>query len=141
MAGHLTADVSESVPAPVWLQQLRDQGFELAVEGDRLRIRPADRVTPELRAALAQRKDELLALLAPGEEYLMLRDGLALPLPALRLMWNLEERGFGFDISLDTSEQVIVEPAAVLTERDRVALYRWRRHVAAIVNYVNEVIG
>ena len=135
----LTAEVGASVPAPVWLQQLRDQGFELAVEGDRLRIRPTDRVTPTLRAILAQRKDELLTLLQPVNEHVLLLGGLALPLPALQLVWNLEARDF--TISLNVSGQPVVEPALALTDLDRAGLHRWHRHVAAIVNYGCEVIG
>ncbi len=96
-------------------------------------------MTPELQAALAQRKAELLALLAPGEQHVTLRGGLTLPLPALRLVWDLEERGF--DISLDASGQPVVEPAAVLTDRDRAALHRWRRHVAALIRYVDEAVA
>ena len=88
---------------------------------------------------MARRKGELLALLAPGEQHVTLRGGLTLPLSALRLVWDLEARGF--DISLDASEQPVVEPAAVLTDRDRAALHRWRRHVVAIVNYCDEVIA
>ena len=43
---------------------------------------PVGVLTPELRVALAQRKDELLVLLAPSEEYVTLVGGLTLPLPA-----------------------------------------------------------
>ena len=139
MGRRVAASVSDSARAPGLLQQLRDQGFELAAAGDRLRIRPADRVTPELRAALAQRKDELLVLLAPSEEYVTLVGGLTLPLPALQLVWDLEEREFS--ITLDASGQPVIEPALALTDLDRAALHRWQQHVAAIVNYGNEVIG
>lgn len=43
------------------------------MEGDRRRIRPAERLTPALRYALARRKPELLALLALVREYVTLR--------------------------------------------------------------------
>ncbi len=116
------------------------RGVVLEAQGERLHVEaPVGALTPELRAALAQRKDELLVLLAPGEQHVTLRGGLTLPLPALRLVWDLEERGF--DVSLDASEQPVVEPAAVLTDRDRAALRRWRRHVAALIRYVDEVVA
>ena len=84
MARSVTADVDDE-SAPMLLQHLRSDGFELCVEGDRLRIRPAERLTPALRDALARRKPELLALLAPVREYVTLRGGLTVPLPALLL--------------------------------------------------------
>ena len=61
MAGSVT--VAESAPALI--QQLRAEGYELAAAGDRLRIRPVELVTPELRDMLSQHKAELLSLLAP----------------------------------------------------------------------------
>ena len=48
--------------APALLQELQRDGFEFCVEGDRLRIRPAERITPELRDALKARKAELLPI-------------------------------------------------------------------------------
>jgi hypothetical protein len=43
------------------LQRLHDAGFELTVDGDRLRYRaPAGALTPELRAALAEWKPDLV---------------------------------------------------------------------------------
>jgi hypothetical protein len=46
------------------LAELNRRGVEIAVDGDRLRYRPQDAVTPELRAALAEHKVALLTLLA-----------------------------------------------------------------------------
>lgn len=46
------------------LAELRQRGLDLAVEGDRLRYRPREVVTPELRAAMVAHKAELLGLLA-----------------------------------------------------------------------------
>ena len=115
-------------------------GIVLQAHGNRLHVEaPHGRVTPDLRSALAQHKAELLTLLAPGEEYVPLRGGLTLPLPALCLVLSLEEREFS--ITLDASGQPVVEPALALTDLDRAALHRWRWHVAAIVNYGCEVIG
>lgn len=42
-------------------------GVELAADGERLRYRPQCAVTPVLRAAMTQRRDELLALLVAEE--------------------------------------------------------------------------
>lgn len=55
MAGLLSTDT--------FIRTLEADGFELAAVGDRLRIRPAARVTPELQADLHTRKSELLPVL------------------------------------------------------------------------------
>jgi hypothetical protein len=124
-------------PAPDLLRDLQAQGFELAVKEDRLRIRPADRLTPALRDLLARRKAEILALLAPTREYVDLPGLGFVARPALQLAWSLEARGFGLRLGPD--DQVIVEPARALTDQDRAALHRWRRHIAAVFAHVNAV--
>lgn len=50
------------------LTDLRRRGFTLTPEGDRLRISPGSRLTPELRQAILGRKRELLALLGQRAE-------------------------------------------------------------------------
>lgn len=47
------------------ITELRARGITLEAHGDRLRYRPAEAVTPELRAALVAHKSELLSLLEP----------------------------------------------------------------------------
>ncbi len=49
------------------LVELERRGVELAMSGRRLRYRPRHAVTPVLRSAMAERRDELLALLAAEE--------------------------------------------------------------------------
>src|SRR5689334_5621051 len=56
-----------SMAAHDLLGELERRGVELAVDGDRLRYRPKDAVTPELRAAIVQHKSELLALIDEAE--------------------------------------------------------------------------
>ncbi len=134
MAGNVT--VAESAPALIL--QLRAEGFELAAAGGRLRIRPVERVTSELRRTLARHKAELLTLLAPPE-FVTLRGGLTLPRPALQLVWDFEERGFCLGVTPDGA--VEIQPTAALTTRDRAAIKKWRRHLAAVVRYVDEVVA
>jgi hypothetical protein len=50
------------------LAELTRRGVEIAVEGDRLRFRPQDAVTPDLRAALIEHKTDLIRLLSPNDE-------------------------------------------------------------------------
>jgi hypothetical protein len=63
MAGPVTADVLESQALSL-LRQLKAEGFEFQVaEPNILRVRPVDRVTPELRADLQRHKPALLMLI------------------------------------------------------------------------------
>jgi hypothetical protein len=100
MAGPVIDDVIDEA-APALLQQLRAAGFELTADGDRLRIRPADRVTPALRDQIARHKSELLAALAPVTEFVSLKGGLVVPLPALLLALDLEACGFRMNLDAD----------------------------------------
>ncbi len=49
------------------LAELTRRGVEIAVEGGRLRFRPQDAVTPDLRAALVEHKADVLDLLGDDE--------------------------------------------------------------------------
>jgi predicted metal-dependent hydrolase len=127
----------------------RTAGIRLEVRGDRLHVEaPSGVVTDELRHALMANKAELLARLSPSAEYVTLKpiasypNGLTLPAAALRLVWDLEARGFTLAlIPQPGTDEVQVEPAGALTDRDRAALHRWHRHVAAVVAYVDEVVA
>lgn len=49
------------------LHTLTDQGFTLAVDGDRLTVSPSSRLTDPMRAAIRQHKPEIVALLAAND--------------------------------------------------------------------------
>ena len=66
-------------------------------------------------------------------EFVTLRGGLVLPVPALKLVLDFERRDF--QMGLDACEQFVIEPTAALTDVDRVGIHRWRLHLAAIVRY------
>ena len=55
------------------LAELNRRGVELAADGDRLKFRPQIAVTPELRAAMAAHKLDLLHLLAYEEREIQWR--------------------------------------------------------------------
>jgi hypothetical protein len=55
------------------LADLRRRGLVLVPDGDTLRYRPRNALTPELRAAVAAHKLELLALLADDEAEVLWR--------------------------------------------------------------------
>lgn len=54
--------------APEVLAELTRRGVEVAVVGDRIRFRPQSAVTPDLRAALAEHKADLIRILSPDDE-------------------------------------------------------------------------
>jgi len=119
---------------------VRTHGIRLEARGDRLHVEaPVGSVSPALRDSLAIHKPVLLQLLVPTTQFVTLKDGPTLPLPALQLAWNLEDRGFCF--CLDTYQQVIVEPRDRLTDKDRAAIARWRHHLGAIIGHRCEVIA
>lgn len=121
------------------LQHLRDEGFELAAQGNHLRIRPAERVTPELRTELAAHKPALLAALAPARVFVTLKDGPTLPAEAIELALDLERRGIR--LRTDAAHQLVVPRHPELTQADYAAIARWRLHLAAIANYSAPIIG
>ncbi len=61
MGRGVTADVLDSPALPL-LVRLETEGFEVQAGPDVLRVRPVDRVTPELRTELQQHKADLLML-------------------------------------------------------------------------------
>jgi hypothetical protein len=131
--------VSAELSAADLLTEMQAQGFDLKVVGDRLCIRPVGRLTPELRDLLTRRKTELLARLAPPRGFVTLRPdtrtgvSLTVPVEAVELALDLERRGHRQ--FLDDQQQYQLQPTAGLTDRDRAAIARWRRHLAALVGY------
>lgn len=116
------------------LLKCRQVGIALAVDGNNIDVdAPKGVLTPELRSELARHKPALVALLAPVTEFVTLKGGLTLPLPALLLALDLERRGF--KMALDEGQQFTIEATATLTDEDRAAIRRWRLHLGAIVGY------
>jgi TubC N-terminal docking domain len=132
MARPVTCEVLD-VPGPVLLRQLQADGFELVVDGDRLRIRPAARVSPQLRDVLAKHKGELLAMLKPSRGFVTLRNGPTVPAEALLLALDLEQRSI--PLATDADHQFISPKDSRLTADDDAAIQRWRHHLGAIVEY------
>jgi hypothetical protein len=67
-----------------------------------------------------------------GCDYVVLRGGLALPVAAVRLALDLEERGLHMGIDGD---MLTVGPKELLTDHDRALIRRWKPHLLAIVAY------
>jgi hypothetical protein len=69
---------------------------------------------------------------ATDVETVMLRGGLSVPLVALRLLWDLEERGFSM-IADDAG--LVVSPRSRLTAIDDRAIRQHRDDLRALVQY------
>jgi hypothetical protein len=112
-------------------------GLQVRAHGDRLRIRPAAKMTPELKDMLMKHKADILDALKPAYVTLQpdARTGqvLTLPVEALRLAWSLEARGV--ELHVDADHQLVVPHGARLTDDDRRGIARWHLHLAAIVEY------
>jgi hypothetical protein len=112
---------------------IRAADIRLETRGDRLVFdAPHGALTPELRSALVQQKAALLTLLAPVE-FVTLKGGLTIPVPALRLALALEARGI--PLATDADHQFVVPSDDRLTADDLEEIQRWRAHLGAIVDY------
>jgi len=67
-----------------------------------------------------------------ASSFVVLRDGPAVPINALWLVWRLEERGCIFRVEDD---QLFAGPRETLTDTDRSLIREWRDDVKAIVAY------
>ena len=115
------------------LTLVRAADIRLEARGDRLVFdAPHGALIPALRSALVQQKAPLLRLLAPVE-FVTLKGGLTIPVPALRLALNLEARGIPLATGAD--HQFVVPKDERLTADDLVNMQRWRAHLGAIVDH------
>jgi hypothetical protein len=71
----------------------------------------------------------------PGsdQQYVLLKGGLAVPAEPLRLLFDLEGRGFTLRREGD---ELVVVPGRTLTDADRVAIRRWKSHMLALLAYM-----
>ena len=72
-----------------------------------------------------------------ASEIVTLAGGLSVPLPALELLWRLENEGF--DIRLDDDGSVLIGPQQRLSQDDRQAITEHRDHLRALVRYCESV--
>ena len=76
---------------------------------------------------------------SPVSELVVLRDGLAVPVEALRVLWTLEERNF--DIWLTDTGGLRVAPGSKLTADDRAAIAEHRDALRELVAYCDGPIA
>lgn len=68
----------------------------------------------------------------PGTETVTLRGGILVALPALRLLWDLERRGF--HVRRGDDGALLVSPRSRLKAEDDHALRRYRNELLALIS-------
>jgi hypothetical protein len=74
-------------------------------------------------------------------ELLTLKGGTVVSVDALRVLWELEDRGFDVKLGDGHPYKVLVGPPSRLTASDKAAIHTLRDALAALVRYVDEVIA
>lgn len=74
-------------------------------------------------------------------ELVTLRGGLVVSVDALRVLWDLEDRGFDVKLGDGRRYKVLVGPSGRLTVEDKAAIHTHRDALAELVRYVDEVVA
>lgn len=74
--------------------------------------------------------------MSTSDDFVTLRSGLTLPLAAIQLAFDLENRGLRLRIDGDS---LSVGPGDRLTDADRALIRRWKPHLLAIVAYTPDM--
>lgn len=67
-----------------------------------------------------------------GSDFVVLKGGLTVPLDAVRFALDLESRGGQL---VAEGDDILIGPSSLITDEDRQAVRRWRRHLHAILAY------
>jgi len=76
---------------------------------------------------------------ASSQEFITLKGGLTVPASALRLAWDLEERGL--HLHTDDDGCLRVGPSSRLTDEDRRAITTEKPHLLDLVRYVGQRVN
>ncbi len=76
-----------------------------------------------------------------ASELVTLKGGLVVSLDALRMLWDLEDRGFDVKVGDGRRYKVLVGPFDRLTTADKVAIHTHRDALAELVRYVDRVVA
>ena len=74
-------------------------------------------------------------------ELVTLKGGLVVSVDALRVLWDLEDRGFDVKLGDGQRYKVLVGPSDRLTADDKTAIHQHRDALAELVRYVDLVIA
>ena len=76
-----------------------------------------------------------------ASELVTLKGGLIVSPDALRMLWDLEDRGFDVKLGDGRRFKVLVAPVDRLTAADKAAIQTHRDALAELVRYVDEVVA
>ena len=76
-----------------------------------------------------------------ARELVTLKSGLVVSVEALRVLWDLEDRGFEVKLGDGRRFKVLVGPSNRLTSKDKAAIATHREALAELVRYVDEVVA
>jgi hypothetical protein len=74
--------------------------------------------------------------MASDSDLVTLADGLVVPLPALQVLWRLEDRGLNLQV---VDSDIIVRPSGALTDAERGEIRRLKPHIVALLVYCNRL--
>ena len=74
-------------------------------------------------------------------ELVTLRGGLVVSVDALRVLWDLEDRGFDVKLGDGRRYKVLVGPSDRLTAEDKAAIHTHRDALAELVRHVDQVVA
>ena len=74
-------------------------------------------------------------------ELVTLRGGLVVPATALRVMWDLEYRGFDVKLGDGRRYKVLVGPSDRLTAKDKASIHMHRDALSQLVRYVDHRVA
>ena len=76
-----------------------------------------------------------------ASELVTLKGGLVVSVDALRMLWDLEGRGFDVKLGDGRRFKVLVGPFDRLTPADKAAIHTHRDALAELVGYVDQVVA
>ena len=74
-------------------------------------------------------------------ELMTLKGGVVVSVDALRMLWDLEDRGFDVKLGDGRRFKVLVAPIDRLTAVDKAAILRHRDALAELVRYVDQLVA
>ncbi len=83
----------------------------------------------------------MMQAITTAPELVTLKGGLVVSVDALRVLWDLEDRGFDVKLGDGRRYKVLVAPSARLTAEDKAAIHMHRDALAELVRYCDEVVA
>ena len=135
-------DLKAAVPTVERVRSRHDDARSYVYEGIQLRDSSQTHTGRLLgpRQCTPGRRSPIMQATTPAPELVTLRGGLVVPATALRVLWDLEDRGFDIKPGDRRPYRVLVGPAGRLTAEDKMAIHTHRDALAELVRHMDEVV-